>query len=86
MAQGLIEYKMKGIHLHKKVISAGTMTRIVTNTMGQNKASQNLFLSQLFLLLLVFISFALFSNCMYIAAFIVWVLSSNLIYVDDIPF
>ena len=35
--QGLTEYKMMGIHLHEKAASTGTLTRIVTNTMEQNK-------------------------------------------------
>ena len=40
MAQGLTEKEEMGINLHKKAIYTGTLTRIVTNIMQQNKASE----------------------------------------------
>ena len=79
MPQVLKDHKKMGIYLHKKGISTGILTRIVTNIMEQNKASLEKFVLQLFLLLLmVFTLFALFSNNMYTVALISLVLSSNL--------
>ena len=43
MAQGLTEYEEMGIHPHKKAISTGAVTRIVTNIMEKNKASLKIF-------------------------------------------
>ena len=78
MAQGLTADKKIGIHTHKKAISTGAMTRIVTNIMEQNKASLKIFFLQLVLLWSVFNLFVLFSNNTYTAAFMVWILGSNL--------
>ena len=59
MAQGLTKHRRMETLPHKKAISTGTLTRIVTNIMEQNKASLKIFFLQLVLLLLVFPLFAL---------------------------
>ena len=75
--QGLAEYERMGLPSPEKSVSTGTLTKTVTNTMEQNKASQNFF-SELFLILSVFISIAFFSSYTYTVTFLVWVLGSNI--------
>ena len=65
MLQRLNDYKEMGILPHKKAVSTGTLTRIVTNVMEQNKASLKFVLQLFLLLLLVFTLFVPFSNNTY---------------------
>ena len=78
MPQGLTEHRKMGFYLHKKGISTGTLTRIVTNTMEQIRQSEFFFLQLFVPLLLVFTLFALFLDYMPAVTFFIWVLNSNL--------
>ena len=61
----------------ESTVSTGTLTRIVTSTVEQNKASQKIFL-QLFLILSIFILSVFFSSYMHTVTFLVWVLGPNI--------
>ena len=76
MVQGLAWNKRMGALPPEMTVSTGTLTRIVTSTMEQNKASQKFFW-QIFLILSIFISSVSFPGYTYTVTFLIWVLGAN---------